>query len=121
MISLILPEVSTAMMQLFLDHVSASYADSFIVMQLDQAAWHQTKELRVEDEYAPDQSACLQSRTGVPRRSCGRSCARSSSRVLACASLDEVVDRLCQGLNQLEAQPDRLRQMTFFPHFRAAS
>jgi transposase len=48
-ISLILPEVSTAMMQLFLDHVSASYADSFLVMQLDQAAWHQIKELRVPE------------------------------------------------------------------------
>jgi hypothetical protein len=58
-ISLILPEGSTAMMQLFLDHVSASYADSFLVMQLDQAAWHQTKELRVEDEYPPDHSARL--------------------------------------------------------------
>lgn len=37
LVSLILPEISTAMMNLFLEHVSRSFSDHFIVMQVDQA------------------------------------------------------------------------------------
>ena len=40
---------------------------------------------------------------------------------LALASLDEVIDKVCDGLNQLEADPQRLRSMTNFPHFRSSS
>ena len=40
---------------------------------------------------------------------------------LAFASLDEVIDKVCDGLNQLEADPERLRSMTYFPHFRSSS
>lgn len=36
----------------------------------------------------------------------------------ACASLDVVIDKLCVGLTQLEADPEYLRSMTYFPHFR---
>ena len=36
-------------------------------------------------------------------------------------SLDEVIDAVCDGLQQLEADPERLRSMTCFPHFRAVS
>jgi hypothetical protein len=108
------------MMQLFLDHVSASYADSFLLMQLDQAVWHQTKELRVPENirlitqpaYSPELN---------PTEKLWEELLEKQFPNVACTSLDEVMDRLCQGLNQLEAQPDRLRQMTFFPHFRAAS
>jgi hypothetical protein len=28
---------------------------------------------------------------------------------------------VCEGLNQLEADPERLRSMTYFPHFRMVS
>ena len=40
---------------------------------------------------------------------------------LACSSLDEVIDKVCEGLTQLEAEPKRLRCMTYFPHFRNTS
>jgi hypothetical protein len=36
-------------------------------------------------------------------------------------SLDEVIDKVCEGLNQLEADPERLRSLTYFPHFRMVS
>jgi putative transposase len=36
-------------------------------------------------------------------------------------SLDEVIDAVCDGLQQLEADPERLRSMTCFPHFRTVS
>jgi transposase len=40
---------------------------------------------------------------------------------LALSSLDEVIDKVCDGLNQLEADPERLRSLTSFPHFRMVS
>ncbi len=40
---------------------------------------------------------------------------------LALSSLDEVIDKVCDGLNQLEADPERLRSLTDFPHFRMVS
>ncbi len=40
---------------------------------------------------------------------------------LALSSLDEVIDKVCDGLNQLEADPERLRSLTYFPHFRMVS
>ncbi len=49
MTSLILPWADTAMMTLFLSHVGTTFADSFIVMQVDQAEWHQAKDLSVPE------------------------------------------------------------------------
>ncbi len=51
----------------------------------------------------------------------GKKCAKSTGANLALASLDEVIDKVCDGLNQLEADPERLRSMTYFPHFRSSS
>jgi hypothetical protein len=39
MTSLVLPAANTAMMNLFLSHVSQIFVDYFIVMQVDQAVW----------------------------------------------------------------------------------
>ena len=47
MTSLVLPAANTAMMNLFLSHVSQIFVDYFIVMQVDQAGWHRSKELQV--------------------------------------------------------------------------
>src|SRR5438132_11913063 len=49
MTSLILPEVSTAMMNLFLEHVSQSYSQFFIVMQVDGAGWHDAHDLVIPE------------------------------------------------------------------------
>jgi hypothetical protein len=45
MTSLILPSADTAMMNLFLEHVSQTFAKCFIVMQVDGAGWHHSDEL----------------------------------------------------------------------------
>jgi hypothetical protein len=47
MVSLVLPETSTAMMNLELSHVSRSFPDHFIMMQVDQAGWHRSQELHI--------------------------------------------------------------------------
>ncbi len=49
MTSLVLPRADTAMMNLFLKHVSATFADYFILMQVDQAAWHRSKTLIIPE------------------------------------------------------------------------
>jgi len=63
MVSLILPEASTEMMNLFLEQVSQTFSTHFIIMQVDGAGWHRANELLIEDEYSPHPSACLQSGT----------------------------------------------------------
>jgi transposase len=45
MTSLILPSADTAMMNLFLEHVSQTFAKYLIVMQVDGAGWHHSDEL----------------------------------------------------------------------------
>lgn len=119
MTSLILPTVNTAMMQLFLEHVSQTFAAYFIVMQVDQAGWHQAKDLIVPDNirliaqpaYSPELN---------PVEHLWEELREKHFPNLALAALDEVVDRVCDGLKQLEANPERLRSMTYFPHFRFA-
>jgi hypothetical protein len=43
--ALVLASANTAMMTLFLEEVSQTFADFFIVMQVDQASWHHSKAL----------------------------------------------------------------------------
>lgn len=49
MTSLILPTVDSAMMSLFLEHVGKTFADFFLVMQVDQASWHHAEDLQVPE------------------------------------------------------------------------
>src|SRR6266496_968982 len=49
MVSLVLPSADTEMMGLFLSHVSSTSAKYFVVMQVDQAGWHLTKELTIPE------------------------------------------------------------------------
>ena len=43
--ALILPQVNTQCMQIFLDTVAAEHADDLIVMVMDGASWHSSKKL----------------------------------------------------------------------------
>lgn len=118
MTSLILPTADIAMINLFLEHVSQTFTKYFIVMQVDQAAWHQAQELMVPENirfiaqraYSPELN---------PVEHVWEELHEKAFPNLACSSLDEVVDKLCEGLIRLEADPARLRSMTYFPHFRS--
>jgi hypothetical protein len=120
MTSLILPSADTEMMSLFLDHVSKTFAKYFVVMQVDRAGWHQAKELKIpanmrliaQPAYSPELNPVEHVWEEVREKHLAN---------LAFASLDEVIDKVCDGLNQLEADPERLRSMTYFPHFRSSS
>ena len=119
MTALVLPTANTTMMQVFLDHVSQTCTDFFIVLQGDRAGWHGAKALVVPDTirlipqpaYSPELN---------PVEHIWEDLREKQLPNLALPALDDVVDRVCTGLQQLEADPERLRSMTSFPHFRVA-
>lgn len=120
MTSLILPGADTQMMNLFLEHVSRTFASYFIVMQVDQAGWHAAKDLQIPENirlipqpaYSPELN---------PVEHVWEELREKHLHNLVLPSLDEVIDKVCEGLNQLEAEPERLRSLTYFPHFRTVS
>lgn len=120
MTSLVLPSADTQMMALFLSHVSSTYARYFVVMQVDQASWHVTEELTIPENirliaqpaYSPELN---------PVEHVWEELREKQLANRAFASLDDVIDKVCEGLNQLEADPERLRSLTYFPHFRMIS
>jgi hypothetical protein len=117
MTSLILPSADTEMMNLFLAHVAEVFADYFIVMQVDQAGWHRSKELQVPENirfifqpaYSPEVN---------PVEHLWEELREKYLHNLVFSSLEELIDLLCTALNDLTADHDRLRSMMFFPHFR---
>jgi len=100
--------------------VATTFANYFVVMQVDQAGWHRSKELKIpanmrliaQPAYSPELN---------PVEHVWEELREKHLANLALASLDEVIDKVCDGLNQLEADPERLRSMTYFPHFRSVS
>ena len=117
LISLILPTANTAMMNVFLAHVSETLADFFIVMQVDQAGWHHSRTLQVpsnirliaQPAHSPEVNPVEHLWEEVREK-------YLHNRVLP--SLDELIEVLCQALTELTEDKERLRSMMFFPHFR---
>jgi len=120
MTSLILPSADTEMMNLFLEPVSKTDEKYFVVMPVDQAGWHVTNELTIPENIRliaqPASSPELN-----PVEHVWEELREKKLSNLALASLDEVIDKVCEGLNQLEDNPEHLRSMTYFPHFRNVS
>lgn len=77
LISLILPTANTAMMNLFLAHVSQALADYFLVMQVDQAGWHHSRNLQVPDNIRLIAQPAHSRSASIPSSICGRSCGKS--------------------------------------------
>ena len=114
--SLVLPRADTAMMNCFLEHVSHPLADFFIIMQVDQAGWHRCKDLVIPENirlisqpaYSPEVN---------PVEHVWEELREKDFPNRLFSSLDQVVEVLCNGINDLTAAPDRLQSMTFFLHF----
>jgi hypothetical protein len=115
MISLILPEASTAMMNLFLEQISQTYSKYFIVMQVDGAGWHHAHDLIIpsnvrlieQPPYSPEVNPVEPIWDELREK-------YFHNRVFA--SLKSLIDVLCQGLNELADDQKRLRSLTDFPH-----
>lgn len=119
MTSLVLPAANTAMMNLFLEHVSQSFENYFIVMQVDQAGWHRSKELIVPENirlikqpaYSPEVN---------PVEHLWEELREKYLHNRLFSSLDLLVEVLCQGLNELTEDKERLRSMMSFPHLNVS-
>jgi hypothetical protein len=113
--SLILPEASTAMMNLFLEHVSHTFSQYFIVMQVDQAGWHHAHDLVIPENirlieqppYSPEVNPVEHVWDELREK-------YFHNRVFP--SLEALMDVLCQALNDLADDSERLRSLTNFPH-----
>jgi hypothetical protein len=119
MTSLVLPSANTAMMNLFLEHVSQSFENYFLVMQVDQAGWHRSKELLVpanirlieQPAYSPEVN---------PVEHLWEELREKYLHNRLFSSLDLLVEVLCQGLNELTDDKERLSSMMSFPHLNVS-
>jgi hypothetical protein len=117
MTALILPYANTQMMNLFLKQVSEDFAEYFIIMQVDRAAWHRSKSLQIPENIRllaqPSHSPEL-----MPVEHIWEDIRENYFYNRILKSMDKVVDTLCQGLVELSSAPERLRSLTYFPHLR---
>jgi len=117
MSSLILPYANTEMMNIFLKQVSEDFSSYFIVMQVDQAGWHGSKDLLIPDNIRlipqPSKSPELNPTEHLWEELREKYFPNGYS-----DSLDEVIQTLCDGIIQLESDPSHIRSMTYFPHLR---
>ncbi len=115
MTSLILPWANTETMSLFLEHLSAEFADEFLIVVMDQAGWHLAKGLQVPENirlillpaYAPELNPVEHIWADLREKDLANQ---------AFSSLDGIEDQLCRGLQRLTAHPDYLRSLTAFPY-----
>lgn len=119
MVSLILPEVSTAMMNLFLEQVSQSFPKHFIVMQVDGAGWHRAHELVIPSNIRlitqPPSSPEVN-----PVEHVWDELREKYFYNRIFPSLDLLIGVLCQGLTDPADDSERLRSLTSFPHLNIA-
>lgn len=115
MTSLILPWANTEMMNIFLRQVAEDFSDYFILMLTDQAGWHVSQRLQVPENIRliklPPRSPELN-----PAEHIWEELREKNFANKAFKDLDEVEDKLCQGLNDLARNPAGLRSMTNFPY-----
>src|SRR5207245_7844105 len=106
----------TAMMNLFLTHVSHTFSTYFLVIQLDQAGWHSAKDLVIPENirlipqpaYSPELNPVEHILEEIREKA-------FSNR--AFLSLDAVIDTLFEQLRQIDYNSDLLRSMLYFPIF----
>lgn len=109
--SLILPQVNSACMQLFLDEVAARYPDENVVMVIDGAGWHRSQELKLAGNvrtlllpaYSPELN---------PQEHVWDELREKFFHNRAFDSLDTLEAHLEEGLRNLESSPERLRSIT---------
>jgi hypothetical protein len=114
MTSLLLPTADTAMMNLFLEHVSRTFSEYFLVIQVDQAGWHSAKDLVVPENirlipqpaYSPELNPVEHIWEEIREKA-------FSNRTFP--SLQAVSDTLCDQLLQLENNEQLLCSMPYFP------
>ena len=117
LVALVLPEANTAMMNLFLEEVSRTFADFFLVMQVDQAGWHRSKTLVVPANIRLIQQPAHSPEVN-PVEHLWEELREKYLHNRVFASLDLLIEELCRGLNALAENTARLSSMMSFPHLK---
>lgn len=118
-ISLILPYGNTEMMNIFLKTVSESYPNKEIIMQIDGAGWHRSKDLKIpanihfiqQPPYSPEVN---------PTEHIWEELREKYLHNLVFNSLEDTMNKVEKGLKDLALKPDYVRSMTFFPHLNVS-
>lgn len=113
-ISLMLPQVNTDCMQVFINEVSVRCPRENIIMVIDGAGWHRSNELSLPDNirflplppYSPELN---------PQEHIWDELREKFFHNHAFESLDALEDRLVEGLVYLEENPDKVSSITKWP------
>lgn len=112
--TLVLPQVDTPCMQLFLDEVAARHAGDNIVMVMDGAGWHTSNALQAPTNmrllFLPPYSPELN-----PVEHLWDELREKHFHNRAFDSLDAIEDHLVVGLHDFELDPQRIRSITAWP------
>jgi len=97
---LILPYANTACMNIFLDGLSKEFADDILLVVMDRAPWHTTPKLIVPNNiklfFLPSATPEMNPKEQIWKVLRSRGFKNESF-----ATLDKVVDRLCDAINSL--------------------
>jgi hypothetical protein len=106
--SLNLPHSDSACMSIFLKEVAVQYANKYVVMFMDQASWHRSKELEIPKNihllYLPPYSPELN-----PVEMAWKSIRKAFFHNTYFNSLEAVEDRLVQALQHFFHNPNELK------------
>lgn len=108
--SLILPQVNSVCMRVFLDEIAARYPNENIVMVLDGAGWHKSKEIELAENmrtmFLPPYSPELN-----PQEHVWDELREKFFHNRAFDSLDALETHLEEALRSLESSPQRMRSI----------
>jgi len=111
MFSLVMSGTDTACMNIFLDQLGKAYPDDYIMLVLDNAAWHRSKTLEIPENielypllpYTPELNPIEQIWEYIREKN-------FLNEVFA--NLSKVVDRLCEGTLRLMNDPSTVASIT---------
>jgi len=113
--SLVLPYVNNEAMQIFLDEVAEQFAHYFIVMQVDQAAWHTSEKLVI-----PENIRLICQPAGSPETNPTENLwdyiKENDFRNRYFRTIKDVEKQLCRSLEAIRHAPEIVKSIVNFPH-----
>jgi putative transposase len=111
--SLVLPEVNTKMMSLFLSEVASRHQDECILMFMDQAGWHRAGDLKIPENMRIQWLPCYCPQCN-PVEHIWDEIREKWFPNLVFQSLDGVEDKLVEALASLENNAGKVHSLTGF-------
>ncbi|MDD3437073.1 MAG: transposase [Candidatus Gastranaerophilales bacterium] len=104
---------------MFLEYLSQENSDYFIIMQIDGAGWHKSKGLKIPENmklvfqppYSPQAN---------PTEHIWDEIRENNMKNITFKTLNDVINTLCDELNELRANVERVKSMTLFLHINIA-